>query len=88
MAVSDTRERLERLVVARSRLQLSRVGDDERLDYELGYDSSALLQLLLDAEDAFGIELPPERVPELVGAPFSQLVALVETARAASGEGA
>ena len=86
MAVSDTRERLERLVVARSRLQLSRVGDDERLDYELGYDSSALLQLLLDAEDDFGIEVPPERVPELVGAPFARLVALVEAARAGTGE--
>jgi acyl carrier protein len=85
VAATDTRARLERLVIARSRLQLSRVGDDERLNYELGYDSSALLQLLLDAEDAFGIEVAPERVPELVGAPFSQLVALVESARAAPG---
>ena len=59
-----------------------------RSDYELGYDSSALLQLLLDAEDAFGIEVPPERVPELVGAPFSQLIALVEAARAGAGDAA
>jgi acyl carrier protein len=86
VAATETRARLERLVIARSRLQLSRVGDDERLNYELGFDSSALLQLLLDAEDAFGIEIPPERVPELVGAPFAQLVALVESARAAPGE--
>jgi acyl carrier protein len=86
VAATDTRARLERLVTARSRLQLSRVSDDERLNYELGFDSSALLQLLLDAEDAFGIEIPPERVPELVGAPFAQLVALVESARAAPGE--
>ncbi len=88
MAATDTRERLERLVIARSRLRISRVGDDERLDYELGYDSSALLQLLLDAEDAFGIEVPPERVPELVGAPFSRLIALVEAARAGAGDAA
>ena len=86
MAVPDTRARLERLVIARSRLELSRVADDERLNYELGYDSSALLQLLLDAEDAFGIEVPPERVPELVGAPFSRLVALIEAARSGAGE--
>jgi acyl carrier protein len=86
VAATETRARLERLVIARSRLQLARVGDDERLNYELGFDSSALLQLLLDAEDAFGIEIPPERVPELVGAPFAQLVALVESARAAPGE--
>ncbi len=88
MATSDTRERLERLVIARSRLQLARVGDDDRLNYELGYDSAALLALLLDAEDAFGIEVPPERVPELVGAPFARLVALVEAVRAGAGEGA
>ncbi len=88
MATSDTRERLERLVIARSRLQLARVGDDDRLNYELGYDSAALLALLLDAEDAFAIEVPPERVPELVGAPFARLVALVEAVRAGAGEGA
>lgn len=88
MATSDTRERLERLVIARSRLQLARVGDDDRLNFELGYDSAALLALLLDAEDAFAIEVPPERVPELVGAPFARLVALVEAVRAGAGEGA
>jgi acyl carrier protein len=88
VATSDTRERLERLVIARSRLQLARVGDDDRLNYELGYDSAALLALLLDAEDAFAIEVPPERVPELVGAPFARLVALVEAVRAGAGEGA
>ncbi|MCU0224123.1 MAG: phosphopantetheine-binding protein [Acidobacteria bacterium] len=88
MATSDTRERLERLVIARSRLQMARVGDDDRLNYELGYDSAALLALLLDAEDAFAIEVPPERVPELVGAPFARLVALVEAVRAGAGEGA
>ncbi|MCU0230175.1 MAG: phosphopantetheine-binding protein [Acidobacteria bacterium] len=83
---SDTRERLERLVIARSKLRLARVSDDERLNYELGYDSAALLALLLDAEDAFGIEVPPERVPELAGAPFARLVALVEAARARAEE--
>jgi acyl carrier protein len=88
VATSDTRERLERLVIARSRLQMARVGDDDRLNYELGYDSAALLALLLDAEDAFAIEVPPERVPELVGAPFARLVALVEAVRAGAGEGA
>lgn len=82
---SDVRTRLERLVIARSRLRLARVGDDERLDHELGFDSAALLALLLDVEDAFGVEVPPERVPELVGAPFARLVALVEAARAGAG---
>lgn len=83
---SDTRERLERLVIARSKLRLAQVSDDERLNYELGFDSAALLALLLDAEDAFGIEVPPERVPELVGAPFARLVALVEASRARAEE--
>jgi acyl carrier protein len=83
---SDTRERLERMVIARSKLRLARVSDDERLNYELGFDSAALLALLLDAEDAFGIEVPPERVPELVGAPFARLVALVEASRTRAEE--
>lgn len=78
---TEMRARLERLVISRSRLQLSAVGDDERLDFELGYDSAALLSLLLDVEDAFGIEIPPERVPALVGARFAALVALVEQVR-------
>ncbi len=83
---TEIRARLEKLVIARSRLALTSIADGERLDYELGYDSSALLSLLLDVEDAFRIEIPPERVPELVGAPFGTLVALVESARAPGGE--
>lgn len=78
MSEGSVRSRLERLVIARSRLQLKQVADDDILNFELGYDSHATLNLLLDIEDSFGVEVPPDRVPELVGQPFRLLVAMVE----------
>lgn len=72
------RDRLEAMVRANSRLDLERVDDSQCLNFELGYDSHALLNLLLDVEDGFGVEVPPEEVPELVGRPFADLLALVE----------
>jgi len=81
VANRSIRDRLERLVIANSRLDLAAVADGDRLDFDLGYDSHALLNLLLDVEDAFGIEVPPAKVPELIGAPFGELVALVERQR-------
>lgn len=78
MSNGTVRERLERLVAANSRIELREVGDDDRLNFDLGYDSHAMLNLLLDVEDEFGIEVPPEKVPDLVGARFGDLVGLVE----------
>lgn len=77
MSQGTLRERLEALVIARSRIQLRQVRDDDTLNFELGYDSHAMLNLLLDIEDTFGIEVPPDRVPELVGKRFDELLELV-----------
>lgn len=77
------RRDLERLVRARSKLPLTSVGDDDVLGHELGFDSQALLSLLLDIEDRFDLEIPPEEVARLTGATFADLLALVE--RAADG---
>ena len=72
------RDDLERLVVKNVKFELTSVADDDVLGVELGLDSQALLGLLLDAEDRFGIEIPSERVPDLVGIRFEELVQLVE----------
>ena len=77
MEGSAVRAGLERLVIKNSRLDLDGVGDADQLNFDLGFDSHALLNLLLDIEDAFGIEVPPEKIPDLVGQPFSALVRLV-----------
>jgi acyl carrier protein len=78
MGTSEVRDRLVGLVIARSRLQLDQVRDDDRLNFDLGYDSHALLNLLLDVEDHWGFEVPPERIPELIGIEFSGLVQIIE----------
>ncbi len=83
MTLEAVRETLVRLVIKNSRLELSAVGDEQELNFDLGYDSHALLNLLLDIEDAFGVEVPPEQVPEYVGIRFERLVALVHERRTA-----
>ncbi|UCF67269.1 MAG: acyl carrier protein [Acidobacteriota bacterium] len=74
-------------MIKNSRLNLSELRGDERLNFELGYDSHALLSLLLDIEDEFGIEVPPERVPKLVGVAVADLVAMIESERPSVREG-
>lgn len=82
MEESAVRTGLERLVIKNSRLDLDAVSDADRLNFDLGFDSHALLNLLLDIEDMFGIEVPPEKIPDLVGQPFAALVRLVVEHRA------
>jgi acyl carrier protein len=76
----SVRSDLQRLVRANSKLALAHVEESAILGHELGFDSQALLALLLDVEDAFGIEIPPERVPDLVGISFGRFADLVEQA--------
>ncbi|MDQ7008591.1 MAG: acyl carrier protein [Acidobacteriota bacterium] len=77
MTGDDLRAGLERLVLKNSRLELKSVGDEEELNFDLGFDSHALLNLLLDIEDEYKIEVPPEKIPDLIGKPFGVLVDLV-----------
>ncbi len=81
MARASIREELERLVLRNSRLKINEVADEQVLNFDLGFDSHALLNLLLDVEDAFDLELPPERVPEFVGISFADLAAKIEKQR-------
>ena len=77
MTSDDLRAGLERLVLKNSRLELKSVGDEQELNFDLGFDSHALLNLLLDIEDEYKIEVPPEKIPDLIGKPFGVLVELV-----------
>jgi len=76
----DLRDELERLVTTHSKVDLRVVADDDVLGHELGLDSQALLSLLLDIEDAFGIEIAPQQVSKLVGIRFEDFVTLVDGA--------
>ena len=73
-------------LVKRSRLRLSTVGDDDRLAGDLGFDSFALLQVVLDLEERLGIEIDPSRLAGLREMTVRQLVDLVEAQRG-SGRG-
>lgn len=85
----SVRDDLERLVIRNAKLELRSVGDDDVLGHELGLDSQALLALLLDVEDRFGIEISQEQVAGLVGIRFADFVTLVDSAvAAATGRGA
>jgi acyl carrier protein len=74
----STRVRLEQLLRAHSRLPLGVIQADHRLGPELGFDSHAMLSLLLDVEDQFDLEWPADRVAELRGMRFEQLVQLLD----------
>ena len=74
------RETLEHLVRAHARIDLPHVADQDILGHELGLDSHALLNLLLDVEDAVGIEIAPAEVAALAGIRFGAFVDFVQTA--------
>lgn len=74
------RDDLESLVLENLKIELTCIADDDVLGPELGLDSQALLGLVLDAEDRFEVEIPAERVPELVGIRFDEFVRMLEEA--------
>lgn len=84
MEQSGLSDRIERLVMKNSRLELTSVDHDSRLNFDLGFDSHALLNLLLDIEDEFGLEIDPAEVPDLVGSSVAELVARVAQRQASA----
>ena len=50
---------------------------EDRLIEDVGLDSMALARAVVALEDAFGIELPPERLHELRSATIGDLAALL-----------
>lgn len=79
VTVSSIEGRLRPLVIKNSRLKIDAISEDQALNFDLGYDSHALLNLLLDIEDEFGLEVPPDQVPEYVGVSFGKLVEMIQS---------
>ena len=68
---------LREALIRNSRLHLETVREEDVLTRDLGYDSFALLNLILDLEDRLHIEIDPSRLAHLRGIRFKELVALV-----------
>jgi len=66
-------------LIRRSRRRLETVRENDRLDGSLGFDSFALLNVVLDLEDRFGVEIEPAKLAEVRALTFRQLVTLVES---------
>ncbi len=83
---------LRALVVKHARVKPVEVRAEDRIAGDLGYDSFALVNLILDLEDAWGIEVDPAELAGFREMTFGQLRALVgrrlrRPAAAAAAEG-
>lgn len=73
----DLSDRVREALKRHSRLRLETIGEDDYLARDLGFDSFALLNVVLDLEDGLGVEIDPARLSGLRDMTFRQLVALV-----------
>ena len=85
MESADTASVLRAALARHSRLSSVSVQDGDRLDAELGLDSFALLNALVDVEDELGIEVDQSRLVDVREMTFLELVALLDDTRAADG---
>jgi acyl carrier protein len=58
----------------------SEIRPEHRLVEDLGFDSIALVKTVVALEEAFGVELPPERLHELRSARVLDVAALLSAA--------
>ena len=68
---------LREILIKNSRLRLAAIRDEDRLAADLGYDSFAMLNAVLEIEDRFGIEVDAARLHNLREMTFRELVELV-----------
>ncbi len=61
--MTDTLERVRRLLAAYLRIPAESIGEDSKLD-ELGLDSLGALELVFEIEEEFKIKVPDEKIPE------------------------
>ena len=80
---AETARVLRAALARHSRLSGVVVRDEDRLGGELGLDSFALLNALVDVEDELGVEVDPSRLVDVRDMTFRQLVALLAETRAA-----
>ncbi len=64
---------LRALVLKHARVRPVEVRDEDRIAGDLGYDSFALVNLILDLEDAWGIEVDPSELAGFREMTFGQL---------------
>jgi len=72
--------RLQGLLRELAPTALAEVRPDHRLLEDLGFDSVALVKTVVALEDAFGVELPQDRLHELRSATVADVAALVAAA--------
>ena len=78
MLSEDLRGWVRAALVKHSRLRLETIGEDQYLAKDLGFDSFALLQVVLDLEDRLGIEIDAEKLAGLRDMTFREFVELVD----------
>jgi acyl carrier protein len=61
--MTDTLERVRRLLAGYLKIPGETIGEDSKLD-ELGLDSLGALELVFEIEEEFKIKVPDEKIPE------------------------
>lgn len=74
-------ERLEDVLRRMAPTPLREIRPEHRLIEDLGFDSLALVKTVVAIEDAFGVELPQERLHELRDATVAKVASLVREAQ-------
>ena len=74
MTQERLRGTLEAIIVRRSRLRLEEVRDEHRLVEDLGFDSLAFLLAVGDLEKNLAMSVPLERIDDLRGLTFGDLI--------------
>jgi acyl carrier protein len=78
LSTNDTVETISRLIVELKPETAEKVSGDARLQSEVGLTSVEIIDLVLAAEDEFGIEIPDDDTGELMDATVSELARRVD----------
>jgi acyl carrier protein len=73
---TEIRDRIKQIIANVSGLDAKRIGDEARLRDELKLDSLSLLEIGVDVDLAYKLELPDERYKEIDSIP--DMVSLVQ----------
>ena len=76
-AVDSLEDFLRSLLRRHSRIGIVTIKDEDRVTTDCGLDSLALLETVLDLEDALGVTVPQDRMPALLELNFGQFAAFV-----------
>ena len=65
MEVIDIRSKIKEIITNTTSIPPERIGDTASLKDDLELDSLTLLEIALDVDHAFGLQLPEERLEEM-----------------------